>query len=188
MLSIKKYADPTFSTKVSPEEQAAAKELRKLFQEFNKKQDVLEKYLSTFFDNLKLVQDPSNIVKISPILKLYTIEYRKVFNKYIASLEKAIQYAATNFKDSDMNNIRDLVVESVKDIRNNSIEMLDFFNNVSEQDFVKNIQGSYDKIKARLERVQETVSDELFGHIDYNILGKIRLSFNQIPLSIKSGS
>lgn len=187
MLTIK-TADPTFSTKVSPEEKEAAKEVRVLFEKFLKAQDAASVHLSTFFEELKNTKDTSNIKKISPVLKRYIQKYRDLCNEYIKSLEDAVQYTAQAFKDADMNNIRDLIVESVRDIRNNSKDLISEFSNIENDDFIKNIEDIYEKISKRLEQLDETVSEELFGHIDYNVLGKIRLSFNEVPLSIKQGT
>lgn len=183
-----KLADPTFSSKVSPEEKDAALKVRALFSDFIKAQEALESHLDTFFEELKNTKDTANIQKISPLLKRYIHKYRDLFNEYVSKLEVAVQYAATNFKDSDMNNIRDLIVESVRDIRNNSKDLMVEFNSIDSSDFVEKIQKLYEKINGRIEKLDQTVSEELFGHIDYNILGKIRLSFNEVPLSIKQGS
>lgn len=187
-MSINKKADPTFSTKVSPEEKKAAKEVRALFEEFLKTQENLTSHLTALMDGLNNTKDTSNIQKISPLLKRYIHKYRDLCNEYIVSLEKAVQYTAGTFKDADMNNIRDLVVESVRDIRNNSKELIAEFSNIENDDFVKKVKDIGEKITKRLEQLEETVSEELFGHIDYNILGKIRLSFNEVPLSIKQGT
>lgn len=183
-----KLADPTFSTKVSPEEKEAAKKVRSLFEDFLKTQEALSTHLSVFFEELAETKDTSNMQKISPVLRKYIQKYRDLCNEYITALEQAVQFAACNFKDTDMNNIRDLIVESVRDIRNNSKELIIAFGNIDGEQFVKTIQEIYEKIKKRLEQLEETISEELFGHIDYNILGKIRLSFTDIPLSIKQGT
>lgn len=183
-----KLADPTFNTKVSPEEKEAAKKVRILFEEFLKTQDAVSTHLDVFFEKLAEIKDTSNMQKISPVLRKYIQKYRDLCNEYIVALEKAVQFAACNFKDTDMNNIRDLIVESVRDIRNNSKDLIIAFSSIDSDQFVKNIQEIYEKIKKRMEQLEETISEELFGHIDYNILGKIRLSFTDIPLSIKQGT
>lgn len=183
-----KIAEPTFNVKVSQEERDAAVETRQLFDAFLKDQVTLRSHLSVFFEELEETEDTSNMQKISPVLVKYIHKFRDLCNVYIKSLEKAVQFAATNFKDSDMNNIRDLIVESVRDIRNNSAELIRAFKSIDSDTFVADITALYTKIVERIDQLETSISEELFGHIDYNILGKIRLSFNQVPLSIKLGT
>ena len=183
-----KYAEPLFNIKVSPEEKQAAREIRSLFNNFLKTQKSLSNFLSTFFSELEKTADTSNIQKISPALKEYIHAYRDLCNNFIKDLETAVQYMATNFSDADMINHRDLIVESVRDIRDNSIELISTFNKIDDPNFVTNIKDIYQNIQARLDKLEVIINEELFGHIDYNILGKIRLSSPHIPLSIKQGT
>lgn len=183
-----KLADPMFNTKVSPEEIAAAQQVRALFQDFLKAQEVVRTHLDGFFEKLSETKDTSNLQRISPVLRKYIQKYRDICNDYIATLEKAVQYTASNFRDTDMTNTRDLIVESVKDVRNLSKDLILGFGNIDGEAFVQTVNEIYEKLSSRLDQIDSTVSDELFGHIDYNILGKIRLSSVNLPLSIKQST
>ena len=185
---MRKKANPTFSSPVSDEEKEHARAVRKLFTEVLNSQKVLHTHLDVFSKELEKLQDTSGMSKIAPLLRRYSHKFRDLCNEYIKTLEGAVQSTADHFKDADMSNLRDLIVESVRDIRDNAKLFIAEFRHVEDEKFVDNIKGLIDKIVQRLEQIESSISDELFAHIDFNILGKIRLSYHDLPLSTKTGS
>lgn len=179
-----KLAGPAYSIPVSEHEKALAIKVRKSFEGLLKKQDNLLKFLAIFFDHLEELQDQAGLIKISPLIKRYEHKMRRLFNEYIKEFSKALSSYENNFSDSDMDDIRDLIIENVKSMREIMIEIIYLMQNVAAKTFSEEVLSKYRTFIDLSEKLEGIIRDEWFGHIDYDILGRIRLG-TEIPLSIK---
>lgn len=180
-----KIAGPAYSLPVSQEEINVAKAIRKSFQEVLKQQERLLKYMSIFFDHLDALENKTGLAYISPLIKQYEHKMRKKFNNYINAFSEAIStYQKGGLSDGKMDDIRDLLVENIRKIREYFIELLIQMKKVSSEEFAEKALEKYNAVKTSSEQIESIIRDEWFGHIDYNILGLIRLGESIVPLSI----
>jgi len=181
-----KTAGPALSLPVTDKEKQNARAIRNGFENVLRKQDGFIDYLNVLFDQLDVLDEKAGLGSISPLLKRYEHKMRKVFNSYINSLSNAVSVYERNFSDSELDNIRDLIIENVRNMRQEVIDLLVLMKDVSDSEFVPEAKKSYEGILNAAEQIENTIRDEWFSHIDYDILGKIRLGSN-IPLYIKRG-
>ena len=183
---IKALSGPAFTIPVSDEEKTSAKGLRDALNNVLKKQDKLFKYMEVFFGNLESLENSTGLIKISPIIKRYEHKMRKIFNEYIKEFSAALVVYQKNFADdSEMDEIRNLIIENIRNMRNAMIELLVLMKDVGSETFGAESLEKYAQIKNIGEKLNSLVREEWFGKIDFDILGKIRLGYDNPPLSIK---
>lgn len=183
---IKVYSGPAFNIPVSEEEKALAKQVRDSLSLVLKKQDKFFKYLDVFFGNLEKLKSTTGLAKISPIIKQYEHKMKKIFNSYINEFSKSLSAYQKSFSDdSEMDEIRDLIIENVRNMRKSVIELLLLMKDVSEENFPSEALKVYNDLKNVKDKLENLIRDEWFGKIDYDILGQIRLGTLELPLSIK---
>lgn len=179
-----KRAGPAYLVPVSESEKEKGKEIRAAFENVLSKQDSFLDYLGVFFEQLDELSSDPGLVKISPLLKRYEHKLKKIFNLYIKSLSKALITYEKSFSITELDEIRDLIIENIRNVRQETIELLRLFQDVSSTEFINNSKAVYSNIVKILEQVESTIREEWFGYIDYNILGTIKLG-TQIPLTLR---
>lgn len=178
-----KFAGPAFSLPVTEEEKENAEAVRSLFEDVLRKQDYLLDYLNVFFDQIDDLAVDRGLIKVSPLIKRYEQKLKKIFNIYIKSVSRALSKYESAFTDTELDDIRDLIIENVKNMRQETINLLILMKDVGSDNFVNDAKEAYSNILLISEKIEKLIRHEWFYHIDYDILGKIKLG--SIPLSLK---
>ena len=178
----------TFSMEVTEEEKKAALRVRELFSEFLGHLDDFQEFFQIFFESIDLVDDSKKLLSILPEIKRYQIKLRELFNNLIRALGSAIHECSQNFSDTKTGSMQEIVVENMGAARADFIELMQAMDQLDSEDFLENGKELYDQINKYLEKIQETISGEWFGHIDQDILGKIKLSSPTLPLFFRKGN
>jgi hypothetical protein len=171
-----------FTHDIPPEEKAGAERIRDSLSEFLDNQNKLMDFLAVLFDSLDELTNPSQLVKIAPLLKRYEQRLRSVFNNYIKALGVALSTYKENLQDLELDNLRDLLVEHAKELRNHMIDLISHMDDTDNPGYVADLKKYYNSIKNSTDKIYGIVKEEWYGHIDYDILGKIRLS-SKIPMT-----
>lgn len=177
-----KIAEVTFSMEVTPEEQASATHVRVQLKEFIVHLEEFQEFFDIFFESIDELESGKELIPIASVLKKYQIKLREMYNNIIRSMAAAIHAYQNIFTDSEMDAMQDIVLQNVAASRDSFIELMQQMDNFDEDDFIEDAKESYEQINKYLEKAQETVTNEWFGHIDHDILGKIRLSNRNFPL------
>ena len=180
-----KTAGPAYSLPVSKEEKKIAEELRVEFMELLKELEKFSRYLLVFFDRIDDIADTENLDSISPLLKKYERKLKAKFNDFLQALEDGLAHYNDSFADTELDNIRDLIIEHAKNMRKSLLVLLELFDRVSDPEFVASAKTAYEGIAKSIEQLEFMIREELFDHIDYDILGRIRLGTNSLPLTIQ---
>lgn len=179
-----KTAGPAFTVPVSDDEKALAMKVRKAFEKVLKVQNDYFKFMGILFDNLEELEDKTGLQKISPILKRYEHKMKHKFNAYIKEFSKALTVYENNFSDTEMDDVRDLIIENIRSIRELVIDIVVLMKDIGSKNFVQESLGKYKSLKEQSEQLEGIIKNEWFGHIDYDILGRIKLGYD-LPLSKK---
>jgi len=178
-------ADPAFTVPVSSTEKKLAAALRKKFEDLLEELEEFDRFLLVFFDNIDDLEETANLKSLSPLIKKYERRLKKRFNEFMDKLELALDVYQTGFADTKLDNIRDLIIENTKSMRKGLIELLKLFKNVENPEFIAESKSKYVSISNSIRQMNIIVKDELFGHIDYDILGRIRLGLHEAPLVLR---
>jgi len=180
-----KTAEPAFSLPVSNHEKKIAEKIRKEFEDLLKELEKFSRYLLVFFDNADDLEGTEDLSSLAPLVKKYEVKLKNRFNAFTDKLEKGLTNYNDGFADTELDNIRDLIIENTKNMRKGIIDLLKHFNKVEDPEFLKEAKDAYAVINKSIEQLEFIIKDELFTHIDFDILGRIRLGVSQAPLCIK---
>jgi hypothetical protein len=122
---------------------------------------------------------------LKPLIKKYERKLKKKFNKFLDSLELGLKHYNKTFADTELHNIRDLIIEHTKNMRKSLVDLMNLFRKVEDPDFMGQAQMIFQALAKSIEQAEFAIREELFNHIDYDILGRIKLGINQAPLSIR---
>jgi phytoene dehydrogenase-like protein len=180
-----KTAGPAFSVPVSNEEKKAAERLRKEFEDILKELEKCSRYLLVFFDHTDDFTDDQSLDGLAPLMKRYEKKLKQKFNNFLEALERGLEHYNESFSDTELDNVRDLIIEHVKSVRKGLIAIIDLFARLEDPEFVEAAQKAYQEISSSIERVDFVIREELFDHIDYDILGRIRIGSGEFPLTLR---
>lgn len=180
-----KIAGPAYAVPVSDAEKKTANLMRKKFVEVLKQLERLDRYLLVFFDNVDDLDNSVDISSLGLLLKRYEKKLKHKFTEFSDELEKGLTGYSASLTDTKLDNIRDLIIENTKNMREGMIELFKFFRKVQDPEFLSEVKKTYDVIKSSIDDLSNVIRDQLFTHLDQNILGRLRLGQANIPLSIK---
>jgi uncharacterized phage infection (PIP) family protein YhgE len=184
---VNRTAAPIYSVEISEDEKLQAQETRNAFES-------LSEHLDESFDKLKIVRelleqfkDPSHFAHMRDLFIRYKQAVINEFNEFLDSLTNSLTKMNKTLSDSEMQNITDTIVAEADELRDGVEELAEHLDEPDSPDFLKNFKETYDRLDQRRNSLHEIITDHLFEHIDYDILGRIKLGSNKIKLS-KRGS
>lgn len=180
-----KLAGPIYSIPISEKEQEQAQQLRKYFEVMCEHLDDFSTFLRVFFDNLDNLDEKTNIASLAPLISKYKNKLQKKFNSFVKYLSGTLEFYHQSISDAKFDNIRDLLIQNAKSMRDGLIDFIKLLKNIEDPDFIKKSKDLYLGIKNDIDQIQMLVKKELFLHIDKDYLGKIRLSLWDLPISIR---
>lgn len=178
-----KIAGPIYSIEISEDEKSQAQTTRDSF-------EILANNLDEAFDKLKVVRelleqfkDPSHFKHLRDLFIRYKHRIISLFNEFLTQLQQALGHLNNTISDSEMENIKDTIVGESRELRDGIDELAEFLEEPDSPDFIKSFSETYDRLNERKNSLHEIITDHLFSHIDYDILGKIKLGSIKAKIS-----
>lgn len=172
-----KVSAPVYSIDISEDEQKQATQTRLEFEELLHVMEDAFEHLHILGDSLEGATETPQFAAMSKLFHQYKRKTKKLFNNFIVQLEKALLALHTTVSDAEMNRIRDTIVSEVGEIRDGVITLLDFLDKPEDKDFAKSFKETVDRVFKRAEALEEIIQEQLFEHLDRDVLGKIRLGY-----------
>lgn len=170
-----KQANVAFSVPISDEEKEKAVEVRKQFESVLKSLEEFDRYLKVFFDHIDDLADKEDLTSISTLLHKYELKLKIKFNELLEAITKTLQEYLGMLSDTELDNLKDLIIDAVKNLREGLVGFLKLLNDVKDESFVSNVKGSYPSISKIIDQIRILIKKDLFNHIDLDILGKITI-------------
>lgn len=175
----KKIADTShrFVIEVSEREKQTAKEVKVAFKEL----------LNKLEDSLALLYDfKDSVVKERPSQDDLKNKYngrilrykRKIvlfFNDLLYTL-KAIIEKLSGIMDPEMRQLRSLIMAEFDELSDGVEGFIDALKNPGKDDFTKNIERIITQLKRRKTSIGEVIDHQMMGHLENDILGKMKVS------------
>lgn len=180
-----KEARPSFSIPISSDEKSMAEKLRAQFAEVIEALSVVDRYVTVFSEHIDHLEADADLSKMRPLIRRYGVRLKERFNEFIELLESALKEFTVGFDDRQLSNIKYMIIENVRLLRENVIEVLKFFNYVEDPDFITNCQNRFETLHKYIDNFNTLVRNQLFEHLDYNILGRIRLGVFEAPITLR---
>jgi hypothetical protein len=180
---VNKLAKPIYSVEISEDEMTKASKTRESF-------DLLAKKLDEAFDKLKMVRelldqftDPSQFKKMRDLFIRYKHRIVGLFNEFIDQLQAALESMNDSLSDTEMDNIKDTIVGECGELRDGMDTISEILDEPDSPKFLNNFKSTFDRLQERKDSLHEIITDHLFSHIDYDILGRIKLGTIRAKIS-----
>ena len=176
---IKIHADqgPRLTMEVSEDERATAKNAKKEFKEILKELDEALKIIYDLRD--AIVQQRPSKNDLQNKYRGRLLRYRKkiveAFNKLLIRVKKALQSLA-DILDPDMISLRQIIVSEFDELSDGVEGVLHLLGDVDREGFTKNLERLCTQLQIRNTSINEIIDNQLVGHLEHDILGKMKIS------------
>lgn len=163
----------------------------------NKEKDVARNSKQEFRDVLKklakcvsiIVEFKNAIVSQNPQDEELNIKYHARILRYRRKIKESVndflQYTKdclnklVNISDPGMIRLREIIVAEVGEFSDGAQSLMDVLYSVDRADrsiFIKSVEQLTSQMEKRQRSIIDVIDNQLFGHIDHDILGKMKIS------------
>jgi len=185
MTVVKSASGSAFAVPVTKEEKKRAEQMRERFANMLINLAAIEKFLNVFFDHSNDLQEGSDLSTIAPLITKYENKLRERFNKVLYEIGDCLDNYGAGFVDNKLDNIKELIIQTATDMRRSVVELLGEFGKVDDPQFLKRASDKFAALQLNIDHMNNIIREELFKHIDQNILGRIRIGSEEFPLVIR---
>ena len=178
-----KIAKPIYSVEISKDEMSQATKTRESF-------DLLVKSLDESFEKLKMVRelldqftDSSHFKQMRDLFIRYKHRIIGLFNEFLTQLQVALEDMNKSLSDTEMDNIKDTIVGECGELREGIDKLAEILDEPDSPNFLNTFKSTFDRLQERKNSLHEIITDHLFSHIDYDILGRIKLGSVRAKIS-----
>lgn len=172
---MRKRSNVIRSIEISDEEKRQAVVTRKKFENLMDSVAKAFEHLNVLNGALAEIQEPGELEPLRKLFKQYKRKTQTIFNELIDLLEDALLEMNKTVSDSEMERIQDMVIGEVREIRDGVERLLVLLKEPQDPGFVKNFTTVMERLNARKASLDEIVSEGLNAHLDFDVLGRIRL-------------
>ena len=177
MKNIHATSGPRLTLEVTEKERNVAKSVKKEFKQILKD---LDEALKTVFDlRDAVVKERPSKDKLHGDYRGRLLRYRrkivKVFNKFLKKIKKTLE-ALNNISDPEMINLRDIIISEFDELSDGVEALLDLLKDVDRDGFTKSLERLCTQMEKRQRSIKSIIDDQLFGHLENDILGKMKIS------------
>lgn len=176
---------PTYSVEISDEEKKQALRTRDEFEKVVKLLEAAFEKLESVRDLLDQYKDSSHFKQIKDLFIRYKHKIVHLFNDFLDQLQICLEQTNNTLTDTEMDSIRDTIVEEVRELRDGVVQISVELETPEAPEFIESFTEICNRLDKRKTSLIEIINDHLFSHIDYDILGRIKLGSEKIRLSKK---
>jgi valyl-tRNA synthetase len=168
---------PRLVVQITPEEKQIARqskaEFKAVLKELKKAIDVISSLKNAITEQHPSKDDLKT--KYAGRLLRYKKRITEAFNVFLTHLQKNLQMLG-GINDPDMSRLREVLVSEVSEVTDGVEAILDLLHDVDKDDFTKRLEELTGQLEKRRESIDDAISNQLFNHIDQDLLGKMRIS------------
>lgn len=162
---------------ISDEERAIAKELKV---DFKKNIKNLDKAVKTIVDLRDAVvnQRPSKEElkdKYTGRLLRYRRKIRDVFNEFLTGVKGSLE-KLSGISDPGMIKLREIIIAEIGELSDGAEAIMDILKETDRDGFTKTVEQITSQIEKRQRSIVDVIDNQLYNHIDHDILGKMKIS------------
>lgn len=174
---------PRMTLEISQQERIIAKNIKKEFKQILRE---LEDAITVVVDLKESIteQRPSK-EDLNNKYRGRLLRYRRkiinVFNVFLSHLKKTLEMISTTksentIGDPELTNLKGIIMTEVGELSDGVSAILDILDEVGREGFTKSLELICAQMEKRQKSIIDVVDNQLLGHIDNNILGRIRIS------------
>lgn len=115
----------------------------------------------------------------------YNRKIINAFNIFLKHLKVSLNLLG-KINDPDINRLREILVSEISELTDGIEYVSNLLKEPIKEDFTKNIQAISAQLEKREHSINDAIGNQLFNHIDHDLLGMMRIS--QIKFNIKKRS
>lgn len=170
-------ATPRFTTEITETEKRRAKQVKKLFKGILRQMD---KSLQTIYDlRDAVVQDRPSKDDLKNKYFGRFLRYRRVittaFNGLLNNLKVALT-ALAPINDPEMVKLRGLIVAEFDELSDGVENFLALLGDPDKEGWTKGVERIVAALEKRQQSIRNSIDNQLFGHLENDILGKLKIS------------
>jgi len=182
---MRKQAIPIYSIDITDNEMAQAAQTRKEFESLIFHMDDAFQHLYKLDSALESLKDSANFSSLADLFVKFRRKTKKLFDVFIKQLESSLFSINKMISDSEMVRIKETIVAEIREIRDGVNEILQVLEVPTDPQFIQDYREIVERIGHRANSLEEVITDQLYSHIDHDILGKIRLGSKKPALVIR---
>ena len=105
----------------------------------------------------------------------YKRKIRTVFNEFLSSVKSSLEKIA-EISDPDMIRLREIVIAEIGELSDGAEAIIDLLGETDREGFTKTIEQVASQVEKRQKSIIDVIDNQLFNHIDHDILGKMKIS------------
>jgi hypothetical protein len=174
---------PRMTLEISQQERLIAKNLKKEFKQILRE---LEDAITVIIDLKEAIteQRPSKddlANKYRGRLLRYRRKIISIFNVFLSHLKKTLEMISTTkgentIGDPELSNLKGIIMTEVGELSDGASAILDILDEVGREGFTKALELVCAQMEKRQKSIREIIDNQLFSHIDNNILGRMKIS------------
>ncbi len=168
---------PRLTLVVTDEERAIAKEIKSDFKQILKQLDTAVKSVVDLRDAI-VEQRPTKETlkgKYRGRLLRYRRKIRKTFNEFLSNVKASIE-KLSKVSDPDMIKLREIIIAEIGELSDGAEAIMDILGETDREGFTKTLEQVASQVEKRQKSVIDVIDNQLFNHIDHDILGKMKIS------------
>lgn len=181
----KTAGNPQMTLEITDKEREIAKKTKAEFKAIVKELD----------DAIRIVSDLKNSVidqkpsredlkgKYHGRLLRYRRKVRAAFNHFLEHTKVSLE-TAIGITDPEMLRLREILIAEIGELSDGVAALLDLLNDPDRDDFIKTLEQIAGQLKKRQQSITDTINNQLFGHLENDILGRIKISTIQRRMRI----
>jgi hypothetical protein len=178
------YADgPKMTLVVTDSERTIAKEVKVEFKDIIKRLDKSLKSITEL--RTALVEKHPTQEELKTKYRGRLLRYRRkiqdVFNAFLMAVKHALEKLA-DISDPDMIRLREILVAEVGELSDGAESILDLLKEPDKEGFTKTLEQICAQLEKRQKSIKDVIDNQLFGHLDHDILGKMKISELQFKI------
>lgn len=168
---------PQMTLEITDAERQAAKLVKKEFKQISKELDAAVKVVLDLRDAI-VEQRPSKDelkTKYKGRLIRYKKKIKEAFNHFLehtkTTLEKAVEIS-----DPEMVRLREILVAEIGELSDGAEALMDLLSETDRDSFTKTLEQISAQLEKRQKSIIDVIDNQLFGHIEQDILGRMKIS------------
>lgn len=168
---------PRMTLVVTDNERAIAKQVKEDFKHILKKLDKAVRSITDLRDAM-VEERPSKEdlkSKYRGRLLRYKRKIRNVFNDFLSSVKHSLE-KVSKISDPDMIRLREIVIAEIGELSDGAEAIMDLLGETDRESFTKTVEQVAGQVEKRKRSIVDVIDNQLFNHIDHDILGKMKIS------------
>lgn len=176
-MEIKISSGPKMTLEITDREREVAKKVKKEFKTISRELDDAVKVVLDLRDaitNQRPTKDDLNKAYRGRLLR-YKKKIRDAFNHFLTHTKRTLE-TAVEISDPDMVRLREILVAEIGELSDGVEALMDLLSETDRDNFTQTLEQISSQLEKRQKSIEDVIENQLFNHIETDILGRMKIS------------